>query len=100
MLARAALLPVTEGRPAALLGLYEEQHQMSRLLTRRPLLLLSSPEAAAQWARSQPEPVALLLTNDAGRRALAREPGLRLRILQDFELAQEPVELLEIRSGA
>ena len=72
---------------------------MSRLLTRRPLLLLSSLEAAAQWARSQPEPGALLLTNDAGRRALAKEPGLRIRILRDFELAQEPVELLEIRSG-
>ena len=98
-LARAALLPVTEGRPAALLGLDEEQHQMSRLLTRRPLLLLSSLEAAAQWARSQPEPGALVLTNDAGRRALAREPGLRIRILRDFELAQERVELLEIRSG-
>jgi 4-amino-4-deoxy-L-arabinose transferase-like glycosyltransferase len=98
-LARAALAPVTEGRPAALLGLFEEQHQMTRLLTRRQVPLLANAGAVAEWLGSQPQRTALVLTSDAGRRSLEALPGLDVRIAQDFELAQEPVELLEVRKG-
>ncbi len=99
-LARTALAPVAEGRPTALLGLYEEQHQMSRLLTRRAIPVLENAAAVAQWARVQGEAGALVLTQESGRRALALEPGLEVRILRDFDLAQEPLVLLELRPGA
>lgn len=95
-LARAALAPARSARPVGLLGMHEEQRQMGRLLTRRTLPLLPDAAAAAAWARQQGRDCALLLTDGAGRRSLLREVGLAVRSLRDFELAQEPVELIEL----
>lgn len=97
--ALAALEPVAAGSPTAILGLDEEQHQMTRLLARRAVPILADAEAVEDWVAAQPPGTALLLTSDAGRRELAARPGLAIRIARDFELAQEPVLLLEIAPG-
>lgn len=94
-LARSALAPIRAGRPAALLGMDEEQQQMGRLLTRRTLPVLADAAAAAAWASEQGPDGALVLTDAAGRRALLRL-GIAARTVRDFELAQEPVLLVEI----
>ena len=99
-LARAALAPVRAGRPAALLGMHEEQQQMGRLLTRRHLPLLPDAAAAAAWAAEHGEAGALVLTDEAGRRARLRSGGVEVRILRDFDLAQERIELLDVRPGS
>jgi 4-amino-4-deoxy-L-arabinose transferase-like glycosyltransferase len=98
-IARESLTPIREGQPGALLGLFEEQRQLTRLLAGRPVPLLANAEAAAAWARSQPGGRGLLVSDAASRRALAALPGLEIRIVQEFVLAQVPVELLEIRAG-
>ncbi len=98
--ARAALGVVSESRPAALLGLYEEQHQMARILTRRSLPILGTPEDVAQWARQQPADGAFVITDAAGARALGSLPQLEIVSLQDLRLAQEAVALVEVRFRA
>lgn len=99
-LARAELAPIGEGRPAALLGLTEEQRQLGRLLTRRALPLFSDAKAAAGWARQHAAAGAWIVTDPQGRRALAEESGLRVRVVADFELAQEPVEIVALAPAA
>lgn len=94
--AREALAPVSGGAPAAILGLYEEQQQLTRLLTQRDVPWFKKPDALRAWLAGDARSDAWIVTDAAGRRALAETPGLRVRTAADFELAQEPVELVRV----
>lgn len=94
--ARAALATVAEGRPAALFDLSEEQLQMSRLLTRRGLPRFRDPAEVAAWATAAAAEAPLVLTSPKGRQRLEALPGWRVEGSGEFELAQDPVEVLTL----
>ncbi|CAG0977939.1 Undecaprenyl phosphate-alpha-4-amino-4-deoxy-L-arabinose arabinosyl transferase [Myxococcaceae bacterium] len=96
--ARAVLASATSaGRPVAMLGLTEEQRQLSRLFTGSAIGSFGDVASLARFATESRESV--VLSSPKGRRELEALPGFSIEIRDDFELAQDPIEVLVVRAA-
>lgn len=97
VLARAALAPLTDGRPACSYRLDELPDTAVRLIADRLVPRENEPGALADWVREQPSSSAWVVTGAAGARELAAVPTLRVLDARAVPLPSlEPLRLLRV----